>query len=121
VARPWLPVPQEHRALSVATQSQDRHSVLNSCRAFLRWRKRHAALRWGDIKFVDVSEPVLAFTRSSGESRVFAAFNLSSAPVDVAVKLAQQLRQIESVGVLAGELVGDRLRLPAHGVIFASF
>ena len=94
--------------------------MLNSCRAFLRWRKRHAALRWGDIKFVDVSEPVLAFTRCSGESRVFAAFNLSSQPLEVVVQLPRPMQQIESVGVLAGELVGDRLRLPAHGVIFAS-
>lgn len=120
-ARPWLPVPQEHRAMSVAEQSQDRHSVLNSCRAFLCWRKRHAALRWGDINFVDVSEPVLAFTRCSGESRIFAAFNLSSQPVEAVVKLPRQLQQIESVGVLAGELVGDRLRLPAHGVVFATY
>jgi alpha-glucosidase len=120
-ARPWLPIAAEHRAMSVAAQSEDRHSVLNSCRAFLRWRKQHAGLRWGDIKFVDIAEPVLAFTRCSGESRIFAAFNLSADAVDAVVRLPQQLRQIDSVGVLAGELNGASLRMPGHAVVFATF
>lgn len=120
-AQPWLPVPPEHRAMSVESQSADRHSVLNSCRAFLRWRKGHSALRWGDIKFVDVPEPLLAFTRCTGESRMFAAFNLSPEIRQTVVRLPAGAQQIESVGVLEGELRGDQLNLPSHGVVFAMF
>jgi alpha-glucosidase len=119
--QPWLPVPAEHRAMSVAAQAADRHSVLNSCRAFLRWRKRHPGLRWGNIEFVDVAEPVLAFTRCSGESRVFAAFNLCADAVAVDITLPRQLRQMESTGVLAGELKDGTIRMPGHGVVFAAF
>jgi alpha-glucosidase len=118
-ARPWLPVPTEHRAINVKSQAEDRHSVLNNCRAFLRWRKRHEALRWGDLQFVDVPEPVLAFTRRCGDSRIFAAFNLSDQSVEVPVSL--QLQRIDSVGVLAGNVRGHRLQLPGHGVVFATY
>jgi alpha-glucosidase len=120
-ARPWLPVPAEHRWMSVESQSSDRHSVLNNCRAFLRWRKRHPALRWGDIKFVDVADPVLVFTRTCGDSRLLAAFNLGDQATEVSLTLPKRLRQIESTGVQSGELNGDRLKLPPHGVLFAAF
>jgi alpha-glucosidase len=120
-ARPWLPVPAEHRHISVKSQSEDRHSVLNNCRAFLRWRKRHDALRSGDIKFVDAIEPVLAFTRTCGDSRLFAAFNLGDQPVQFRVKWPERIQQVESAGVPQGELQGDRVALPPHGVLFAAF
>lgn len=120
-ATPWLPVPEEHRALCVARQALDRHSTLNGFRAFLRWRKAHPALLWGDIRFVEVGEPVLAFVRSCGESRIFAAFNLSTQAVEVDLPEFGRLRQIESVGLHEGELNGDRLRLPGHGAVFATW
>jgi alpha-glucosidase len=119
--RPWLPVPTEHRLMSVSSQSEDRHSVLNNARAFLRWRKRHPALRSGDISFVDALDPVLAFTRTSGDSRVFAAFNLGERPVEFRVTRPQRLRQIESAGVQEGRLYTDQVALPPHGVLFATF
>jgi alpha-glucosidase len=120
-ARPWLPVPMEHRQISVQSQAEDRHSVLNNCRAFLRWRRRHEALRWGDIKFVHAPEPVLAFTRRYGDSRVFAAFNLGNQPTQFQVTLPERWSAIESPGVQEGKLQGDRVTLPAHGVLFATF
>jgi hypothetical protein len=64
---------------------------------------------------------VLAFTRVSGDSRIFAAFNLSSEAKQIVVKSPARLRQLESIGALAGELQGERLTLPAHGVVFATY
>jgi alpha-glucosidase len=118
-AKPWLPVPPEHRQISVAYQSADRHSVLNGFRTFLRWRKQHAALQWGDIHFIDAPEPVLTFVRRYAGTRVFAAFNLGREPLDIAAPPLDGLRQIESVGVIAGQLTENRVRLPGHGVVFA--
>jgi alpha-glucosidase len=119
--KPWLPVAADHRASSVESQLADRHSVLNATRAFLQWRKRHPALRWGDIEFIDVPEPLLAFTRCTGDSRIFAAFNLSPEAKHAVVALPAGAQQIESVGILSGELQGNRLSLPGYSVVFASF
>src|SRR5690606_28447562 len=77
---PWLPVPAEHRALSVQAQDQDAGSVLNAVRAFLRWRRGQSALVHGRIRFIDAPAPLLAFVRESETQRVVAAFNLSSEP-----------------------------------------
>jgi alpha-glucosidase len=119
-SKPWLPVPDEHRAMSVERQSADRKSVLNGFRAFMRWRKAQPALLWGSIHFIDVPEPVLAFVRRSGDAQVFAAFNLARQAVEVDVPDVGRLRQIECVGLLEGEIDGRRLKLPGHGVVFAA-
>ena len=81
-ATPWLPVPQEHRAMCVARQDADRQSTLNAFRAFMRWRKTMPALMWGAIRVIAVAETVFAFERSYGDKKVLAAFNLSAHAVD---------------------------------------
>jgi alpha-glucosidase len=118
-AKPWLPMPREHRSLCVAHQAADKRSTLNALRAFLRWRKQYPALQWGDIRFIDVAEPVLAFVRSYDQSRIFAAYNLGGESLSITVPQVGALRQIESVGVLEGRLSGDHLQLPGHSVVFA--
>ncbi|HWK51677.1 MAG TPA: alpha-glucosidase [Steroidobacter sp.] len=118
-ARPWLPVAAEHRAVNIEAQLADRHSVLNATRAFLQWRRRHPALRWGDIRFIDVPEPLLAFIRTQGDSRIFAVFNLSPETMQTVVKLPAGTAQVESPGILAGELRDEHLTLPGYSVVFA--
>ena len=39
---PWLPVPAQHLALSVAAQERDPTSALHGFRRLLAWRKQHA-------------------------------------------------------------------------------
>lgn len=112
---PWLPVPEAHRPCSVEAQSRDPDSVLNCVRRFLRWRSAQPALREGGVRFVDTPEPVLAFVRSAPGQQVFAAFNLSARPIDVA------LPGIEAVmhgpqDLRSGEITAGRLRLPGYGV-----
>lgn len=75
---PWLPVDPRHRRLAVDSQSAQAGSILNKTRAFIEFRGRHAALRTGDISFVEASERVLAFTRSCQGEKLFCAFNFSS-------------------------------------------
>jgi alpha-glucosidase len=75
---PWLPVPAEHRALSVQAQDEDAGSVLNAVRAFLRWRRGQSALVHGSIRFIDAPAPLLAFVRESQTQCVVAVFNLSN-------------------------------------------
>lgn len=65
-AKPWLPVPDEHAALSVSAQDADDGSVLNFVRSLMKWRREEPLIRLGD-QFVydnDVDvEPVVAYDR----------------------------------------------------------
>jgi alpha-glucosidase len=119
-ATPWLPVPQEHRAMCVARQEADRQSTLNAFRAFMRWRKTMPALMWGAIRMIPVADSVVAFERSYGDKKILAAFNLSADTVDARAPGLDGWRQVGVTGLLEGELAGGRLRLPAHGAVFAT-
>jgi alpha-glucosidase len=117
---PWLPVPQEHRALAVSRQDGDPQSVLNGFRAFMQWRKSRPALRWGDIRFIDTAEPVLAFTRSLDGVSVLVVFNLASAATEISLPPAfDRAQPLDGHGLLQGQRHGDRVQLPGYGVWFA--
>ncbi|MHB1057499.1 MAG: alpha-glucosidase [Rhodanobacter sp.] len=117
---PWLPVPQEHRTLAVARQDTDPDSVLNGFRTFMHWRKSQPALRWGDIDFIDVAEPVLAFTRSLAGQTVLVMFNLADAAIDAGLPAGLgTLHPLDGHGLVQGRLDGAKLRLPGHGAWFA--
>ena len=117
---PWLPIPEEHRALAVTRQDADPHSVLNGFRTFMHWRKLQPSLCLGDIAFLDTDEPVLAFTRSLSGKTVLVVFNLANSPADIALPDAlMHWPPLEGHGLLQGEIVGGRLQLPTYGVWFA--
>ncbi|WP_407060993.1 alpha-amylase family glycosyl hydrolase [Agrilutibacter solisilvae] len=129
--QPWLPVPPEHVARNVAAQEDDPHSVLNATRAFLHWRRAQPALCTGAIAFVDAPEPVLAFVREPhGHAALLAVFNLSGAPVECWLPLAQPAQSVDAPGVRNGRIVdgkadgadgpGVLVHLPAHGVLYAT-
>lgn len=119
VGEPWLPVPPEHQALAVTTQENDQRSALNGFRSFMNWRKEQPALRWGDIQFLDTPEPVLVFTRRHNGQQLLAAFNLSDAPVQLALPGIAQATPVNGHGLTHGELSGEQLSLPPHGLLFA--
>jgi len=118
---PWLPVPREHRALAVAHQETDPHSVLNGFRTFMHWRQSQPALRLGDIHFLDTTEPVLAFTRSFAGQTLLVAFNLADAAVELALPaILGKPVVVDGHGLQQGHLDGNQLHLPGYGVWFAS-
>ncbi len=117
---PWLPVPPEHRVLAVIRQEGDPHSVLHGFRAFMHWRQSQPALRWGDIRFIETAEPVLAFTRSFESKTVLAVFNLADMPVEIDLPPASEAVAMFGHGLTRGELRDRQLHLPAYGVWFAS-
>jgi alpha-glucosidase len=81
---PWLPMPAEHLAMSVAVQEAQDESVLRFMQRFLAWRRQHGALRDGTIGFLDLPEPLLGFTRGEGAGGLKLIFNLGEAPAAVA-------------------------------------
>jgi alpha-glucosidase len=111
---PWLPIPQAHIGHAVDAEEQDRGSTLHQVRKFLHWRREHPALSRGDIRFVDLPEPVLGFVRSRDGERLLCLFNLSSTPVSVAVPQAEAVRTAVGAG-----LGSETAELPAYGWLFA--
>jgi alpha-glucosidase len=51
--------------------------MLEHTRAALKFRHDNAALRFGTTTFLDTSDPVLAFTRSTSGQTMLCIFNLS--------------------------------------------
>ena len=117
--KPWLPVPDDHRALAVSRQELDPHSALHGFRSFMQWRHQQPALRWGDIRFIDTPEPVLAFTRSYQGETVLAMFNLGATPVDVTLAALLNATVVEGHGLYEGVLSEGHAQLPPHGLLFA--
>ena len=74
---PWLPMAPAHRALAVSAQERDNASTLAFTRKFLAARKASAALRLGEIEFLDAPSPVLAFTRKTANETTLCVFNMS--------------------------------------------
>ncbi|WKE65201.1 alpha-glucosidase family protein [Gallaecimonas kandeliae] len=118
-AKPWLPVPDDHRSKAVALQEGQHDSTLASFRTFMAWRKTQAALVLGEIRFLDCPEPVLAFVREHEGKQVLVAFNLSDAQVEVTLPIEGGLKPLSGHGLLEGLAEGKALRLPSYGSFFA--
>ena len=116
-ASAWLPVPDAHRARSVASQEQQPDSVLHAVREFLAWRKTQTELVTGSIKFVDAPEPLLAFVREQDGKRLLVAFNLSGG--DVAWMPPAIAMMLKAPGVTGPTIDGDVLSFSPHAVVYA--
>jgi alpha-glucosidase len=82
----------------VEMQQHDPHSTLNLTRRLLGFRRRHAALRTGTLRFLDVREPLLAFERGTGSERLLCLLNFGDAPQPVPPDWARAWRLLEQVG-----------------------
>ena len=116
---PWLPVPPEHLSLAVSRQESDPSSPRNAFRRFLCWRSRQPALCRGDIRFIELPEPMLAFTRTLDSQSMVAAFNLSDRPQAATLPALGPVIPLDDHGLSAGRVSGLKLELPPHGVFFA--
>lgn len=96
--KPWLPLGSGHARLAVDVQQHDAHSVLSLTRQLLDLRRRHAALRTGTLRFLDLPEPLLAFERGTGSERLLCLFNFGAAAERVPGELARSWRLLEQVG-----------------------
>ncbi|GAB4352358.1 MAG: alpha glucosidase [Oricola sp.] len=74
--KPWLPVPDIHRAMAVDTQQGREGSVYEFYRDFLEFRREHPVLAKGEIRFIDAPADVVAYLRTDGSTTLLCAFNL---------------------------------------------
>jgi alpha-glucosidase len=75
--KPWLPVPEVHRAMAVDAQNGISGSVLTHYRATLGFRKTHGAMLDGDFALLQVNQDLLVFTRKKGDEALLFVFNLT--------------------------------------------
>jgi alpha-glucosidase len=119
VAEPWLPVDARHLALAVDRQEESEASTLTFARGWLAWRRQQPALKVGDMRFLDVPEPLLAFVREAEDQRLVCAFNLGRRPIAASLEIAGRLAPVSLPGALARFVsTGDQpaLRLLPGGV-----
>ena len=96
---PWLPLDPKHDALAIDVQNLDQQSTLNFIRQLIDIRKNMAALRLGDLTFLDSPEEILATRRSHQDEDVYCVFNLSERPVAWTPKPHAVFKRIVEVGV----------------------
>ncbi len=75
--KPWLPIIEAHRDLSVDIQSKDPVSVLAFAQSAISFRQSNPALRLGGFSVLYEDEACLIFSRSLGEASCLAGFNFS--------------------------------------------
>lgn len=73
---PWLRFYEPHRARAADRQVGVEGSVFERLRSFLAFRRSQPALQLGDIRFADLPEPLLLFTRSHEGRSLLCAFNM---------------------------------------------
>jgi alpha-glucosidase len=117
--RPWLPLGNNHAAMSVDVQTRDPGSMLHLTRALLGLRHREAPLTLGDWEPFCVEGDVLAYARTLAGRRFSIVLNLESAPKAVSFDrdLAGAIALSTHVD-RAGERVSTRIDLRGNeGVI----
>ena len=95
--KPWLPVPYAHAMLAADGQERKPDSVLNHYKAILAFRRNHAALRDGDMVFLDTQQDLLAFTRNKGDERLLFVFNLTREPMDYLIPADLRISEVLSM------------------------
>lgn len=75
---PWLPVDPAHVPLAVDRQRSETRSMLHTTRRLIALRRRHPALRNGDLDILHVVGNTLLLRRRCPTETLWAAFNLSA-------------------------------------------
>jgi alpha-glucosidase len=117
LARPWLPVPDAHRAMAVDTQVGDPKSMLEHYRRFLAFRRVHPVLAKGDIDFLAADNDVLVFVRESEDEQLICAFNLGPRAASLDLGDDTKLQSVEGHG-FAGSVNGGKIALGGYGAWF---
>ncbi len=108
---PWLPVKTPQLARNAAAQTGVAGSVLETYRALLGLRRATPAMARGTSRFFDLADPLLGFTRQTGDQVVACVYNLSPDSHTVTIHGAKAVL----VPSQAATLTGDTLTLGPSG------
>jgi alpha-glucosidase len=119
-AAPWLPIPEAHRPRSVARQTADPHSSLNTWRSLLHWRIGQPALQAGTVEIPEPADPAFVLIREYKEQRLLCVFNISAQATTIDLSEHLELVPVHGLGFDYEWRCGsDALTLPPWGVFFA--
>jgi alpha-glucosidase len=99
---PWLPWPPQPERNNVATLQQDRTSILHLYRRLLKARRRSAALRRGEWKWLASPEGTLAYVREADGDRRAVIINFTDETVSAPLEENWQV-EVASNGVDEGK------------------
>ncbi len=118
-AKPWLPVPAEHLALSVEDQNAKNDALIHHYRRVIAMRTGSEILRSGDQVNMRHQDDVLLFERQLEGARVFCAFNLGTEPAKITLPPGSWTMLDVEIGAQdpAGK---ENLSLPAWGYVLLS-
>ncbi len=115
-SKPWLPVPDVHKALAADAQEKVDDSVLAHYRQTLAFRKEHPALRDGSMRFIETNQDILAFIREKDGERLFFVFNLHRGPQTVHLPKDVKVAEVLSMPGFESRLNGRDIELDALDV-----
>lgn len=115
----WLPIAEQHRRLSVDVQEAEPNSILSAFRTFIKWRKNHPALRYGDIRFIDAPQNVLAFVRSHAAEQILVCLNLSAVQQMIVVPTQCRAQPLQGHGFTPVDYHSGNIILPPYAAFFA--
>jgi glycosidase len=108
----WLPVHPNYEAVNVEKESRDENSLLNAVRSILKIRKEQAALREGNLMWLDnLPGGVLGYTRQTEENEIAIVLNFT----DKESKFALAGEGLQSLFQLSGEDSFNANRLKLNG------
>jgi alpha-glucosidase len=118
-AKPWLPIPDEHRTRAVDVQAASPTSLLSGWRRFLSWRRTQPALRSGELRLHDAPAPFIAFERFNHEQRIIVILNFDEKPASLSFAELPSIRPISGNGFNVTR-DGDLLTIPGFGAFFGA-
>ena len=116
--KPWLPVASEHRDNAVSAQAGQAGSMLAFYRAMIAFRRAYPAFAKGNFEVVRAEDTAISFVRRYQETAVFAAFNLSDIPQELALPDGAWRLETQAPFAQTDE-VGGAIRLEAWQAAFA--
>jgi alpha-glucosidase len=117
--KPWLPVPDVHKAMAVDTQDGVPESVLTHYRQTLAFRSAHRAMVDGDFALLQVNQDLLAFTRKKGDQTLLFVFNLTREPQDFIMPSTVKVREQVAMPGFKPKFAGKTVTLKAMDVFCA--
>lgn len=118
--KPWLPIPEYHSIRAHDMQERESDSVLAHSRRIIALRKAHPSLRLGDISFMKMPDPVLAFQRVHENEKIICLFNLGREELRVTLPIASD-KIMKELNVRSGlvQREGDELLMGPRSVFMA--
>jgi len=116
-ATPWLPIGPQPPRTDVATQREDRASLLWLYKNLLALRRNHDSLHRGSYRSLDAPEGVLAYERRSNSEIARVALNFSDQPRNISLGSGRITHQLHTNASAAVATSADLRLGPCEGVV----